>query len=51
MDMKLDLILIRIGSKCFEKLTGTKGFRNSLNSSQKLKVFIKNQTNNTGCFM
>lgn len=34
MDMKLDLIIVRIGSKFFEKLTGTKGFRNSLNSSQ-----------------
>jgi hypothetical protein len=34
MDMELDLIIIRIGSKFFEKLAGTKGFRNSLNWSQ-----------------
>jgi hypothetical protein len=47
--MKLDLIIIRIGSKFFEKLTGTKVFRNSLNSSQNYR--FNQKPKNTGCFM
>ncbi len=44
MYMKLDLIIIRLGSKFFEKLTGTKGFKKFIELVLKTRLKVLSKT-------